>query len=479
MRRNYTINARIAVCVAVMSAFALASNYVAVHAIGRLGVTLDESGGKTAKAMALAERVRTQVYQMRFAQRGISLGLFENVPADLVKARKLFEDAGKQMGEAVVAIRPLVPPTGQALADTIGRKLERWQNLGQEMERLADARDTQGLSKLRLGEVRTLADDIDGNAKALIELQWQVMADAKQEAAGASSRAYAVQIALSFAIVVVGLLIVLLIRQVGRRLRKVATDLRHGAGQVSGSAGQLTAASQSLAQGASEQAASLEETSAATEQVTAMTQKNFESTRRTAHVMTEVDGSMQAGSTALTDMLASMARISESSSGISKIIKVIDEIAFQTNILALNAAVEAARAGEAGLGFAVVADEVRNLAGRCSQAAKDTAGLIDESIQRTHDGSAKLHKLADLVRTTVASTSRAKELVDEVHLATEQQSRGIEQIGTAIAQIEQVTQRIAAAAEEGASSSAEMSSQATALNRDAEALETLVGTDRQ
>src|SRR5262249_23611979 len=145
-----------------------------------------------------------------------------------------------------------------------------------------------------------------------------------------------------------------------------------------------------------------------------------------------------------------MQEIDASSNKIARIIKVIDEIAFQTNILALNAAVEAARAGEAGLGFAVVADEVRNLAQRCAQAARDTTGLIEESIRTSHDGNARLDQMAAAVRAMMENLLRIKRLVDEVNLGNKEQARGMEQIAHAVIQMEQVTQQTAAGAEQSA-----------------------------
>src|SRR5262249_23710804 len=158
-----------------------------------------------------------------------------------------------------------------------------------------------------------------------------------------------------------------------------------------------------------------------------------------------------------------MGEIKTSSDKISKIIKTIDEIAFQTNILALNAAVEAARAGEAGMGFAVVADEVRNLAQRCAQAAKDTAALIEESIAKSNGGKAKVDQVAEAIRAGTQEAAKVKTLVDEVNLSSQEQARGIEQVGKAIIQMEQVTQKTAANAEESASAAEELTAQSETL----------------
>jgi methyl-accepting chemotaxis protein/methyl-accepting chemotaxis protein-1 (serine sensor receptor) len=266
----------------------------------------------------------------------------------------------------------------------------------------------------------------------------------------------------------------LVVRSLTRVLRQTASELSEGAGQVASASAQVASSSQALAQGSSEQAASLEETSASSEEITSMIRKNAENSATAATLMTDVDQRVAEGNQTLEEMVYSMQEITGSSTKISKIIKVIDEIAFQTNILALNAAVEAARAGEAGMGFAVVADEVRSLAQRSAQAAKDTAGLIEESIAKSNEGSSRLQRVSDVIRAITESTVKVKTLVDEVNLGSQEQARGVEQISKAIAQMDQVTQGTAASAEEGASASEELSAQAESMAHTVRKLSQLV-----
>jgi methyl-accepting chemotaxis protein/methyl-accepting chemotaxis protein-1 (serine sensor receptor) len=198
--------------------------------------------------------------------------------------------------------------------------------------------------------------------------------------------------------------------------------------------------------------------------MTSMTRKNADNSLQCTQLMSVVDTRVAEANRTLQQMVASMEEINGSSEKISKIIKVIDEIAFQTNILALNAAVEAARAGQAGMGFAVVADEVRSLAERSAQAAKDTAVLIEDSIATTNEGGTRLTEVTSVIKSITESANHVKTLVDEVNLGSQEQARGIEQISKAITQIEQVTQRAAASAEETASAGEELSAQSQAMH---------------
>ncbi len=205
-----------------------------------------------------------------------------------------------------------------------------------------------------------------------------------------------------------------------------------------------------------------------------MTQRNAENSKESATLVALVDSSVGAANRTLDGMVSSMKAISESSNKISKIIKVIDEIAFQTNILALNAAVEAARAGEAGMGFAVVADEVRNLAQRSAQAAKDTAALIEESIARSNEGSAKLDGVAASIRAITESATKVKTLVDEVNLGSQEQASGVQQISRSIVEMQGVTQQTAAQSEESAAAGEELASQAESMKISVKRLRGLV-----
>ncbi len=244
-----------------------------------------------------------------------------------------------------------------------------------------------------------------------------------------------------------------------RSLSDVSTRLSKCTGEVSGASSQVAQASQALAQGSAEQASGLEETSSSLEELVSMTKHNADNAHQAKVIAAETTQTANRGSEAMSRMTSAINDIKKSSDETAKIIKVINEIAFQTNLLALNAAVEAARAGEAGKGFAVVAEEVRSLAMRSGEAAANTSKLIEQSVNKSHNGVHICDEVGKVLDEIVASIGKTTVLVNEITAASKEQTQGIEQITTAVNQIDTITQQNAANAEESAGASEELNTQ--------------------
>lgn len=264
-------------------------------------------------------------------------------------------------------------------------------------------------------------------------------------------------------------------RRVSRRFGELSTALGSEAADVLAKAGGFNATSTRLADSASQQAAALEETSSSLEEMSGVTRRNAESAANASQLAREARGAADAGAASMTRMIGAMDGIKSSSAEIAKIIKTIDEIAFQTNILALNAAVEAARAGDAGLGFAVVADEVRALAQRSAAASRETAGKIEAAQSKSEEGARISAEVSQILTQVVARVRKMDELVGEIATASREQSQGIDQVSKAVAQMDGIVQANAAGAEESASAAEALSAQAGEVQQLVASLRDLVG----
>ena len=240
----------------------------------------------------------------------------------------------------------------------------------------------------------------------------------------------------------------------------IATRLASESAQTNAAAYQVSQVSQSIADGASQQASAIEESSSALHEMASMTTRNSENAQVAKTLASEARGTADAGAREMEEMKAAMSAIKASSAEISKIIKTIDEIAFQTNILALNAAVEAARAGEAGAGFAVVADEVRSLAQRCAQAAHETSDKISDSAAKSEQGVAISAKMGENLGAIVERIRKLDEMIAGIAQASHEQSDGIGQLNNTMAGMDKITQSNAALAQQSAASSDELKAQA-------------------
>ena len=255
------------------------------------------------------------------------------------------------------------------------------------------------------------------------------------------------------------------LHEMQQSLVRTVSNVRDGSDAIFTGASEISAGNNDLSARTEEQAASLEQTAASMEQLTATVKQNAENARQASQLALSASDTARKGGEVVDGVVRTMSDIAGSSKKIADIISVIDGIAFQTNILALNAAVEAARAGEQGRGFAVVAGEVRNLAQRSAQAAKEIKGLIEDSVNRVNSGSQLVGTAGETMNDIVGAVTRVTDIMGEIASASDEQSRGIDQVGQAVTEMDRVTQQNASLVEESAAAAASLEEQASRLSQ--------------
>lgn len=366
-------------------------------------------------------------------------------------------------------------PANHDRARAVVTAMAEWQKLVIEAAEHARAFRTAEASEA-MAKSEAFSDDKAAKLAAeILAAESENLTAARASAAATTRTAQGFMVALSGLVVVVLLAVGWVQRRMFFSIRHVSVDLRDGAGEVAMASNQMASFAQSLATGSSEQAAALQQTSTSMEEMSTTTRENADRCAQAARKMADTEQLLSDAGGALQQLVSSMDEIQASSGKVSKIIRTIEEIAFQTNILALNAAVEAARAGEAGRGFAVVADEVRNLAQRSSEAARDTALLIAESAETAASGGTRVAAVETSMAAINASSSEVKSLIDQVTVASRAQAQGVDDVRRSVVQIERVTQNTAATSEGSAAASEELHAQAEQTLGTIAILEAMVG----
>jgi len=443
-----------------------------------LGEELRVATDKTATKLDLVNASRARAWEMVAALRGMYLFANLDNRKEFEASAKRWDAAFRRSAEQIAEVRPL-------LTTEEGRKdLARFESGRSEFEKVSA--DYQRACRERkfdqltglVPKVQAFANLADETLNRLKEEQRNILKDSQTRAGHLRAQSLSISVLMSCVLLAIAILAACVVRSVNRTLAIAVRQIAEDADQVAAAAGQISSSSQAVAQGSSEQAASIEQTSSSSKGMHSMARRSAGNSLAAAGLMSACQQMFIQTNHSLDETIEAVGEIKTQSQKISKIIKIIDEIAFQTNILALNASVEAARAGEAGMGFAVVADEVRSLALRCAQAAKDTAALTEESIAKSNDGKVKVDRVAAAIHDITEAATKARILVDEVSLGSREQDRANEQIGKAIAQMEIVTRETAASAEESATAAQQLNAQSAALKGIVERLADMVGGGR-
>jgi len=476
--RNLKIGSKLVFGFSIMILIMGIIGFIGYRSIGKVNSYLDDISTVRLPSIDYLIETDRDLQQLLVAERSM---IFANTKSDVFKKMvQEYEENMKQSDERWKKFKAF-PATSEEekIISNYEKAREEWQVISRKVVEGRKADTRQGRREaldLTLGVAKEKFEKMRGYLDNLTNINLKIAQDVHDAASATYRTSLVFLLSISGVGLLLGILLMWLIgRGVTKPLKMVIEKLTEASDQVASGANHVSSSSHSLSEGALEQASSLEETSSSLEEMASMTRQNADNAKAAQNKMAEAGGIVKSANENLGNMINAIEKITKSSEETGKIVKTIDEIAFQTNLLALNAAVEAARAGEAGAGFAVVADEVRNLAMRAADAARDTSELIESTIEAVKNGNELTQKTQEAFQANTDISMKIVELVDEIAAASNEHAHGIGQVNAAVTEMDKVTQKNAANAEESAASSEEMNAQAEQMKGMVNELVKMVG----